>query len=439
MKIVYYSILLLTLYGDTLKRYVSAGTAVAVLYITALAILVGSALLGQKSPRSMNRTNKTLLPWLILIIFLYFFQLLIALGRGITFAAFSSALYICIPVLYCIVILKSNTRFDIIELAKKFHLLMLPINAVGLIQYYINPNFLISTNYSESGGIITRNILSGGSFLRFPSIFVSADRYSAIGLMQCYFAFIIWANSFDKKNRDRPLAATNFICGLVAILIAGARSRILIILALSLLFVLTSIKGWRRGATPSKLRNIVMRSVGIFFVSILALPFALLLDPDFFIKFANYPVIGFLIKSLHEGDVSNRIDESFSFSLIPENVSFWGAGLGSLGAKPGEFGIAAMWTEGGLLFGGLTLLTFIAIILTMASAAFKAFQKGDSVSVVSFSFPAFVLGFGLLTGLTGVLELSSGILLMLAIASSFKAGTTGYPQACQSLAHKARI
>jgi hypothetical protein len=55
----------------------------------------------------------------------------------------------------------------------------------------------------------------------------------------------------------------------------------------------------------------------------------------------------------------------------------------------------------------------------------KAFFRGEASQVAVFAFPALVLSFGLLAGLAGVLELSSGILLMVSMASTIKYGGSG--------------
>ncbi|GEM_PF-4144378 len=416
---VYLSILLLSLYGDLLKHYLPPDKSIVLLYAMALVVLVIMIMSAKrkKSPVA-GRDGRIISGCLIFVILLYLFQLLIALAKDIVFAAFSNALYICIPALYCIVILKCYPQFNIIKLAQLFHILMIPINAVGSIQYYVNPDFLISTVYAETGGIIRRNLFEAGStFLRFPSIFASADRYSAIGLMQCFFAFILWAIPPQRKQSNIFWILFNFVCGINALLISGARSRILLLLFIFALFIFSSIRSFRLRGGVSLKRNIAVGALGTLFFFIPAFYFLTALNPQSLQQVGNYPVIGFLIQSLHEGDVTGRISESISVSVIPEKISFFGEGLGSLGSKPGEFGIMSMWIEGGLLFGCLTLIAFMTIILVLALIVFRAFYQGDPPKVVVFAFPALVLGFGLFTGLTGALELSSGILLMVSLAA----------------------
>ncbi len=423
MRLVYFSILLLTVYGDFAKRVLSPSASVAFLYGAALAVALWMiALPKMKMPYKAGGEARVILGCFIFILLLYIFHLLVALARGVNFSAISSALYICIPVFYSIAILKFYPQFNVVKLAQIFLILMIPVNAVGLIQYFVNPDFLISTAYAATGGIIERNLLeTGTTFLRFPSIYVSADRYSALGLTQCFFALMVGGLPGQRKRPNIFWVLLGFAGGIIALLVSGARSRILITLVLTLLFTLTAIRSlYLRGGRASFMRKLVKRIlIGVFLV-VPALFFLIVCNPQLLQYVSNYQVIDFLIMSFHEGNVTSRIDEAASLSLLPENISLFGEGLGSLSGKPGEFGIMSMWSEGGLVFGGLTLVAFIVIILNLTRLAVKSFLKGEPSKTAVFAFPALVLSFGLLTGLTGVLEFSSGILLMVSLAAAMK-------------------
>jgi len=74
-------------------------------------------------------------------------------------------------------------------------------------------------------------LFENGHFLRLPSIFVSADRYSAIGLIQFYLAFFLLLNQKQNKPVNIFWILFNFISGFIAMFISGARSRLIIVIA----------------------------------------------------------------------------------------------------------------------------------------------------------------------------------------------------------------
>ena len=318
-------------------------------------------------------------------------------------------------------------EFNLSRFASIYFILMIPINLVGIIQHNVNHSFFISTAYNEEGGIIERHLIGGGSFMRFPSIFVSADRYSGVGLMQCYLALMMFLSPRRKRGWELVWLLFNIASGIVALLIAGARSRILILLVASLLLgvtllkVSTSTRGWL-----VLIRAFRTWFVGILFIGVVSV-FTLVVMPDSVKKSVdwldNFPVIDFLKKSFEEKDVQSRLGEAYEQSLVPERISWFGNGLGASGlGKPGEHGIRDLWEECGIVGGAFILLCYAGIVWILASLALRALMRGDPFRVLVFCIPLLILITALLSGLSFALEYSLGILLTVSLAAVMSYG-----------------
>ena len=415
MNKVYLAIVLLTVYGDLLKRYLPASVALTSLYGLALAILIWIIVSNserRKIKSFLNFEEKQISNCIYFLIGVYIFEVLLASNNAPLIAAISTSMYVLLPLGYTFVIIKYCPHFNGITFAQMYHLAMIPINIIGLIQFKISPTFFIDTTYAKDGGIIMRNLLDGGSFSRLPSIFTSADRYSSLGLMQFYLALILLLDQQPKSNFKIGWIFFNIFSGLIAMFIAGARSRLLIMMVVVILLVLTILMGVFYKNSQFKIVKEILPFLG-FLVLISAIIGITSFDKlsSAAEEINNFPVVGFLQQSFKKGDINSRVNDSVQFSLIPDEVPLFGEGLGSLGAKPREFGINALWIESGLFWGLPKLAAFAGIILTFLRLAFRAFMKVQPVRVVLFSTPSLLLVFGLLTGLTGVLELSSGIIL----------------------------
>lgn len=418
MNKVYLAIVLLTVYGDILKRYLPAAVALGSLYGSAFAILIWIIV-----SNSRRRKIKSLLSFeerqisncIYFLIGVYVFEFLLASNNSPLIAGISTSMYVLLPLGYTLAIIKYCPDFNGVTFAQLYHLAMIPVNIIGLIQFKINPNFFIDNNYVKTGGIIARNLLEGGTFSRLPSIFTSADRYSSIGLIQFYLAFVLLLDDQPKSKFKIVWILFNILSGLTAMLIAGARSRLLITTTVFILLWITILMSFFSSQGKFKMRYL-FKPIFEFLLLVVFISATIgLTSPEKFSSLGqeinNFQVIGFLQQSVEKGDIQGRVDQSIQFSLIPEGVSLFGQGLGSLGEKPREFGINALWVESGLFWGLPKLAAFAGIILTFFRLAFRACIKIQPVRVVLFSIPPILLSFGLLTGLTGVLELSSGVLL----------------------------
>jgi hypothetical protein len=329
---------------------------------------------------------------------------------------FPHFLYMAIPLLFIIVIQKSSPEFDIEAVGQAFLVLMIPINVVGLIQYFIDPKFLVSFEYNKMGGIVLRNFADGiGSYSRYPSLFASAGRYSAMGLMQFLFSLVLFNSVAGVSRKKVPWLLFNLIFAFVAMGIAGARSRILIaIIEIVLLaFAQTvnrsrrpALSGWRIASRP------------LLGLSVIAIPLI------FITAIMTYggkevPIARMLQQSLEQGDISKRIYEGVEKSLLPDHLSLFGEGMGSAlngHGVPGEFGIAAIWAESGLVFGSLLLIVFIWFSILLAKVCRRCATNGLWQSFVVSSISLMILLSGLLAGLSMAFELSTGLLFGCAVA-----------------------
>jgi hypothetical protein len=418
MNKVYLAIVLLTVYGDILKRYLPAAVALGSLYGSAFAILIWIIVSnsGRRKIKSLlNFEERQISNCIYFLIGVYVFEFLLASNNSPLIAGISTSMYVLLPLGYTLVIIKYCPYFNGVTLAQLYHLAMIPVNIIGLIQFKINPNFFIDNNYVKTGGIIARNLLEGGSFSRLPSIFTSADRYSSLGLVQFYLAFVLLLDNQPKSKFKIFWILFNILSGLTAMFISGARSRLLITITVFILLGFTIFMSFFSSQGKFKMKYLFKPIFELLLVVVFISVTIGLTSPEKFSSLGqeinNFPVLGFLQQSVEKGDIQGRVNQSVQISLIPEEVSLFGEGLGSLGNKPREFGISALWIESGLFWGLPKLAAFAGIILTFIRLAFRAFMKIKPVRVVLFCIPPLVLSFGLLTGLTGVLELSSGVLL----------------------------
>jgi hypothetical protein len=411
---IYFSIALLALYGDIVKRFVPPVAALGIVYALAICILVMIASQGRGETRMFPGRDAQLVNFFVsMLVVIYIFQLLTSFDAPL-FDGFSHLLYMVIPLSYIIVVQKYSPQFSLDKLARPFLWMMIPINIVGVIQFAINPHFLISTAYGGVlGGVIERNLLEGGFFNRFPSIFASADRYSAIALMQFYFSWALLTAQGPISRRGYLWLAFNMLSSLVALGVAGARSRILIVFVVVLLVIMSQIvKGFAFSKVSGRGRK---RALMFMFSGAIVAVFGVALT--YSAASEEYPILLFLQQSFSQGDIQVRVGEAGLYALHPDDVSLFGKGLGTIGVggKPGE-GIQSTWAESGLVWGSLILFSFLGIIAVLARCSLKAALKGQGVQLVIRSLPLLVIVMGLLVGLTSAFELSTGILLGCAIA-----------------------
>ena len=426
MNLLYFILVALSLYGDMFKRYIPAQAALATLYGLSVAILIWLILNRTHQKRLKlirNQESDLLCKSIYFISIIYILHFLLGSNNAPFLAGLTYILYIFVPLFYSVVVIKCWPDFNITKFSNIYHLLMIPINIIGLIQYKINPNFLIDKTYAATGGVIERNLFAG-SFLRLPSIFVSADRYSAIGLIQFYLAFFLLLNQKQNKRTNVFWIFFNFISGFIAMFISGARSRLIIVIAVLIIFTLTIIKGLLSGYSFNWLNNFKYSFKKLFtniLVLGLMLIFILLYYPEILNALIDeiyrFPIVTFLQDSFTKGDVEDRVNVTIARSLVPDDIPWFGTGIGSFGDRPGEYSLAQTWAESGIFWGFFKLIGFIGIMFAMLLKAFQGFVVNDPVKVAVFTLPALAILTGLLTGLTGVLELSSGVMLAVAVGA----------------------
>jgi hypothetical protein len=416
---IYLAIVLLVLYGDLLKRFLPPNIALLAVY----GIAVGLLLFIVATSHGRHRYRSSIYGALVFtaagfLVLLYLLQLLTSVQAPFI-EALTHAFYMVVPLLYVVVVQRFWPDFDLRKFANVFLWLMVPINVVALVQYFVNPTFLVSTSYTgEFGGVVIRNLLDGGAFARFPSIFTSADRYSAMGLMQLYLALALVAISTRIPSRFSVWIAFNVVSGSAALFIAGARSRILLAGAVAALIIITILVNLLKHARRSYWTVCgALVAVLIFTVGMVAIS---LVGGDLGVEgYEGFPIVAFLMQSFQEGDISARIGQAAEFSLLPDQASLFGAGLGTVGegGRPGEFGIRSMWIESGLVWGLLMLFPFALLLFVLGRLTFEALVSMRPASVGLFLTPLFIIVLALLTGLTAAFELSTGLVLAVIISA----------------------
>lgn len=417
MQRIYYAIVLLVLYGDLFKRVLPPSAALFAVYASALAILFAIAIRSYSFTHRISEEGHVLRVAVISLTLLYAAQLLTSSSEDFLDAT-SHALYMIVPLMYIWVLQSRCPEFDLVRLGKLFLLFMIPINLAGVVQYYFDPTFLISTTYDEvSGGVIARNFLYVGSFNRYPSLFASADRYSAMALMQLYFTAVVFMGTRTNPNRAKLWLIINVVSAVVALLIAGARSRIIIAIVAVILSMITY---FIKILFAGKLT--LARAVGFFGLTLFLSIFMLQLTTPHELSGATseedfFPVITMLAQTLQERDIAVRVDEAAEFSLLPDDITVFGQGLGTIGkGKPGEFGIQSIWAESGLFWGVPMLIAFLVIVVSLALMTWRSFLTLEPLKVAIHMVPLLLLIFALLAGLTSSFELSSGLMLGCLIA-----------------------
>jgi hypothetical protein len=439
MNLIYFSIVVLSLYGDLLKRVLPTQIALGGLYTISLVILFYFAWINWPPQRnkhgSENIKNGTWLSFFMSGIVCIYVLLFLLTPNQIPFlASLTSLLYQCIPLLYAVAVIQLCPKFDLARLSNIFHVLIIPINSIGLTQYIFNPTFL-AIQTTEYTGIVERN-LGSEIYQRLPSIFSNAGRYNAIGLIQIYFAIILLYHPRKKDKYPFFWILFNLLSGFLALLVSGARSRILLLMMVAALiavsFLLSLIlRTQHLNGLWKKLFSNISRSSSLIFVLLgigLVLVIQIFTDSQVFNQvgswISDFPVLSLLQSGLSNessgtGDnVLVRFSDAINISMPPADVSLLGEGMGInwvLGSQ--EFGIRAIWVECGLVGGCFILLAFSGIIYLFLSVVIKATLSGQPVKIIIFSIPLLIIISGLMTGLTVLYELSSGLLLWISVGA----------------------
>ena len=121
--------------------------------------------------------------------------------------------------------------------------------------------------------------------------------------------------------------------------------------------------------------------------------------------------------TLEHGDIGHRFQSSINLSKIPDEVTFFGEGLGvTAGGRPGEFGIRAMWIESGLFWTLITLMIHAGILFLLGRLALSAALSGNALITLFAVGQMLAWIFALLAGLSSTFELSQALLIFPTIA-----------------------
>ncbi len=425
MTVTYWAMCLLVLYGDLVKRLMSPLAALGTLYACSIAVILFIFTARRFTSGRQDRSNEGALTQVILTLLIVVYTLqFIFTSHDQLLESSSHWLYMVIPLALSLAILSRWWSFDVASLGRPFMWLIIPINVVGVIQYSFDPTFLLSTVYSgDAGGIIERNLLYGGSFKRFPALFASADRYSAMALFQVCLSWALLAANARPQRKQYLWFAFNLACGVTGLVIAGARSRILIAGTAIALVVLATVISGRQGKANELVKiKLVAWSGSVTTVLLIVVAIALYFSPDLV---EEYPVLSFLTQSAREGDIESRLLDAIEVSMIPDDVTLFGDGLGTIdnAGKPGEFGMRSVWIESGLFWGFPILLGLLAMSGILLVCTVKALIRGDTVSLILCAVAFLSYLAGLLAGLTASFELSSGLMLGCITVSAVRSGS----------------
>lgn len=404
-------VITLSLYSDLIKRLFNPKLSLAIIYILALLLLISISAFKKNKNDSTNDYKRNSLNLLIIKSLLIFYtfhalaSLLITQNYEFTILNY---LYVGLPIGMMLAFYYKNPDLDEFKyFLYLFLLLMIPINIVGIIQFYFLPNFLISYNYSSSGGIIMRNFEEGIKvFTRHPSIFASADRFANMAQLQFVFTLLYLTLMENKKNIT--VIILGFLFSLSSIVISGARSKILFVIIISILFLIYSQKDLFHR----------INKYGLIFAIFLLFSMLFILFQNYLLEVSS---INFFIRTWMSGNIFMRISEALWMSLPFQGISIFGYGLGTLlQGRPGEFGIYTLWYEGGIVFGTLILSTYLVFdILLIKKTIVSIKYKSDFIFILSISL--FILTtIAIFTGLSNIYEFSTGLILSFCYAFLLK-------------------
>ena len=322
--------------------------------------------------------------------------------------------YVALPLAFLLSLRHVAPFANIERFGTVFFVMMIPVHMIGLVQLFVDSQFAVHTLYSDAGGIIVRNSLGGAVFNRLPAIFASADRYAAMAAAHVYLALVVLLLRREKTSTGQGLwFVANLGLGMVGVLIAGARSRVLLVGTLLVVAVALVTSVARKHTMRGSYSGVLLRaSLAISVViGIVGVPL---------VGQNAFPVIDFLSQTLIDGDISGRLEDAFVYSRLRESTTLLGSGVGTLSpdGTPGEFGIRSLWREMGLLFGTLAVAGFSLIALTLLQYVRASVRRGDAAMTIGVLYPSLVLTSSLFVGLRFSLELSSAVIIAIGLALS---------------------
>ena len=413
----YFILVLLLIYGDLLKRFFSSQLSLFLIYF--FIGIIASLFFFRIEKKPLLRSEAIFLYMSsFFLIFLYFFQSIVSVfNYNIdNFQSLSHTIYMAIPLFFTIIFLKKSNKLDLIKFANIFLILIIPPNLIAIYQSFIDPNFFIDTNYIETGGVITRNFLLGtSSFERYPSLFVSADRYAGMALFQFFFSLVLLdEKDSNPKTKKNLWIYFNILFSFAALLISGSRSKIFIV---TISIALMSFAAFLKFLSHKRLKK---TNFAKKFTIILIL-FMLIFSFFKFTKNDNenfiFPVTKMISQTIEDNNIKKRLISSIKKSQIQEDTTIFGKGLGSVGiGKPGEFGIMSTWIESGIFFGLLIIFNFLMIIFSLLIYTVKSFILFDIYNVGKGTIVLMIITLALLTGFTSAYEISSGVIFCSSLA-----------------------
>ena len=394
----------ITVYGDLLKRVLAPFWALGALYALACFWLLIIFYIFVR--RRVFHTNAQVVTPFALIIGLYFVQIFFH-PQFFSFDAVVFFLYFFIPLSSLILLSSFSWEFDTKDIVFVFGIFMLPHHIFAIIQMFFDQDFGVSTAYNEHGGVIIRSFIAPTDeghvtvYSRLPGLFVSADRYAGMSALQV--ALSAYFVSFSQKNTPSDLAKFIFLLtlGIFGLFISGVRSRTGIGISALLAATIACYLYWYLSERVSL--RVAFRHVIGFFLG--AIPISAL------VWMMNFDSLIMLKQSFMSDDIFIRFSQMFAMSLPPADVTVVGEGIGSLGRRPAEFGIWAMWRESGLLFSSLLLFSYFTVIVVCVIAiigGIRANHVGDTSVILCFL--GFLM-FGMLAGFSTNFEYSLGLAL----------------------------
>lgn len=420
---IYVLLIGIVVYADLLKRFIPKMMATGLIYgiFGGVALYIFLATGRRRSRwRSLNEDAMPFSPverrcdtiieiGAVFLLVIYAVQLFFSYFSHGLLRPMIGFLYIGLPLFLIIAAIRPPKFFDIRLFLILFTLAMLPVHIVGIVQYTVDPEFLVSYSYHETGGVKARNLMqSTGKYLRLPALFASGDRYSAVSALQVLFGIMAWTGPKRIDGRFYlAVVSLAILLGIVGLIVSGTRVRV-VLLGLSLFFVLPL---WGNRAAKQTI-------VAIGLAAVIAIGFVLAAKDDRQSELIeSIPLLGMLQETFEQDDIQNRFERAMYMSRIREETTMFGRGLGSVSSDgtPGEFGIRALWIESGVFWGLLTILGFGIMILGILLRIRVAHLRRNMDELLGLNYLLLNLGVALLVGLKAFFDISNVILILLVL------------------------
>lgn len=384
----------IAVYGDIIKYALTPAFSNLLLYF--ILFIVMSAIFLTPNARAIDvEIIYLLFIMYIIVVIMSIFAFMSFPQQGVK--SLSYLIYFCIPV-FTLNIAARKLDFAFYQKFKRLLILSLPIVFIAIVQKFYDQSFLVNSSYSSDSALILRNLFDGSFFVRYPSIYASADRFS--GVCMCLVIMAAQYSFYSERKSEKFIGGVLIILFTVGLLIAGARSRILVLI---IPVIIGLFFGFFIMLKSKKIELSVILLVLSLFISF----FATMLDP---LVLSVFEVTNMIADTIVNGDVVVRLLQAYVESF-PTSTDAFNFELGAdANGKPGEFMLRSFSVDIGIFGRNIFLFLHILVLLQVCFIIFRYVLERDFPKSLLSVFLLIYLLLGFTAGVTGIYEFSSAIL-----------------------------